>query len=393
MKNPIVELDGDEMARVLWKWVKDILIYPYVDLNTEYYDLQLSNRDKTKDKITVAAAEAIKYHKVGVKCATITPNDERQKEYNLEKIWKSPNATIRKIVGGIVFRSPITPSSISPLIPTWSNPITVARHSFGDIYASTSIEIREGTKVQTLLKLSNGSEEIIDIYDYEENGVFLTQTNLDSSIEEFAISCFDYALEQKIDMIFGTKDTVTGSYDNRFKNIFRDLYNDKYKKEFEKVGIKYTYTLIDNAIASVLKSNGNILWACKNYEGDLMSDMVATIFGSLSLMTSVLQSPNGVYEYEAAHGTITNHYHKYLKGEKTSSNPVAIIFAWANALERRGILDKNEELEDFGKKLKRTTLTVLEEGIITKDLTSLCNLEDKSVVYSEELLNIVAERI
>ena len=242
-------------------------------------------------------------------------------------------------------------------------------------------------------KLSNGSEEIIDIYDYEENGVFLTQTNLDSSIEEFAISCFDYALEQKIDMIFGTKDTVTGSYDNRFKNIFRDLYNDKYKKEFEKVGIKYTYTLIDNAIASVLKSNGNILWACKNYEGDLMSDMVATIFGSLSLMTSVLQSPNGVYEYEAAHGTITNHYHKYLKGEKTSSNPVAIIFAWANALERRGILDKNEELEDFGKKLKRTTLTVLEEGIITKDLTSLCNLEDKSVVYSEELLNIVAERI
>lgn len=391
MTNPIVELDGDEMARVIWAWVKEKLIEPFVDLKVQYYDLHLKNRDNTDDEVTIAAAEAIKKYRVGVKCATITPNKDRVKEYDLKKAWKSPNATIRKILNGTVFRTPIILDTIKPIIPSWTKPITVARHSYGDIYISTSLEVKEGTRVELLLTDKEGNTTKKEVFDFDEDGIVLTQVNVDSSIREFANTCFKYALEENCDLIFGTKDTVTKTYDYKFKNIFQELYIDLYKEKFEEKGISYTYTLIDDAISRVIKSSGGMVWACKNYEGDLMSDMVATGFGSLALMTSVLTSSDGCYQYEAAHGTVRRHYYRHLKGEKTSTNPIAIIFAWSNALRKRGQLDSNTNLVDFANKLEEATRRVINKGIVTKDLLKLSTVAEKKAVNSEEFLDLIAD--
>lgn len=393
MNTPIVELDGDEMTRIIWKWVKEKLIEPYVDLKTEYYDLHLKNRDDTDDQVTIDAANAIKKYGVGVKCATITANTDRKKEYDLKRISKSPNGIIRKIMDGTIFRKPILLDTVNPLVPTWEKPITIARHSYGDIYASVSLEVPKDTKAEIVLTDKDDNEIKRTIYNFQESGVVMGEYNLDSSIRNFAKSCFKYALEQKTDLIFSTKDTITKEYDYKFKDIFNKLYENEYKEKFEEAGITFLYTLIDDAVARVMRSEGGLIWACKNYDGDVMSDMVATVYGSLALMTSVLVSPEGAYEYEAAHGTVTRHYYRHLDGEETSTNPIATIFAWTGALRKRGELDSNKELVKFADALEKATLKTYDSGIITKDLMKLSKAKDKKWVNSEQILDEIAKNI
>jgi isocitrate dehydrogenase len=393
MNTPIVELDGDEMTRIIWKWVKEKLIEPYVDLKTEYYDLHLKNRDDTDDQVTIDAANAIKKYGVGVKCATITANTDRKKEYELKRISKSPNGIIRKIMDGTIFRKPILLDTVDPLVPTWKKPITIARHSYGDIYASVSLEVPKDTKAEIVLTDKDDNEVKRTIYNFQEPGVVMGEYNLDSSIRNFAKSCFKYALEQKTDLIFSTKDTITKEYDYKFKDIFNELYENEYKEKFEESGITFLYTLIDDAVARVMRSEGGLIWACKNYDGDVMSDMVATVYGSLALMTSVLVSPEGAYEYEAAHGTVTRHYYRHLDGEETSTNPIATIFAWTGALRKRGELDSNKELVKFADALEKATLKTYDSGIITKDLMKLSKAKDKKWVNSEQILDEIAKNI
>ncbi|MBN2287584.1 MAG: NADP-dependent isocitrate dehydrogenase [Tissierellales bacterium] len=392
MKNAIVELDGDEMTRIIWKWVKEKLIMPYVDLKTDYYDLHMQHRDKTNDQVTLEAAYAIKVNGVGVKCATITANEDRVKEYNLKEAWKSPNGTIRKILDGTVFRKPITIDTIIPYVPGWKKPITIARHAYGDVYSATGMEVGANTKAELILTDSMHHTIRKTVFEFKEEGVLLAEYNVDSSIRNFAKSCFKYALDEKTDLMFATKDTISKIYDNRFKEIFEEVFK-AFEEEFIKMGINYTYTLIDDAVAKIMKSEGGIIWACKNYDGDVMSDMVASGFGSLALMTSVLVSPEGAYEFEAAHGTVKNHYYKYLKGETTSTNPMAIIFAWTGALRKRGEIDHNQELVDFSINLEESAIEIVNEGTLTKDLFQLSSLKDKRWVESEEFLDCIAKRI
>ena len=385
MLTPLVEIDGDEMTRVLWQKIKDILICPYINLKTEYYDLGLENREKTSDKITIESAEAIKKYGVGVKCATITPNAQRVEEYKLSKMWKSPNGTIRSLLDGTVFREPIMVKGLRTYIPGWTQPIIVARHAYGDVYSGVEAYVDACGKAE--LKLPDG--ETKTIFDFSGAGVVQTMHNTDASIRSFARSCFNYALYVKKDLWFATKDTISKIYDHRFKDIFREIYENEYEQRFENAGITYFYTLIDDAVARVIKSHGGMIWACKNYDGDVMSDMIATAFGSLAMMTSVLVSPDGKYEYEAAHGTVTRHYYKYLKGEETSTNSMATIFAWTGALRKRGQLDNLPELADFADKLERASVLTIEKGTMTKDLVSLFDGESRAV-NSEEFLRAVA---
>ena len=397
MTTPIVEMDGDEMTRVLWGWIKDILILPYVDLKTEYYDLGLENRDRTDDKITVEAAEANKKYGVAVKCATITPNAQRVEEYHLKQMWKSPNGTIRRILDGTVFRAPILCKGITPYVPGWKKPIVLARHAYGDIYNSVEDRVGAGEKAYLVVEDKDGKEVRRRlIHDFAGGeGIVQGVHNVDKSIESFARSCFNYALEQKMPMYFATKDTISKTYDHHFKDIFNDLYDREYKEKFEAAGIWFMYTLIDDVVARVIRSEGGFLWACKNYDGDVMSDMVATAYGSLGMMSSVLVSPDGNYEYEAAHGTVTRHYYKYLKGETTSTNSVATIFAWTGALRKRGELDGNQELAAFADKLEKATVETIESGKMTGDLIPLFRREGVTPVKldSKEFLQAIAERL
>ena len=392
MQNPIVEMDGDEMTRILWAMIKDQLITPFVELNTEYYDLGLVNRDATDDKVTVEAGNAIKKYHVGVKCATITPNAQRMTEYNLKKMYKSPNGTIRGILDGTVFRTPIVTPGIKTFIPGWTQPITVARHSYGDIYKDTEFRVEGPGKAELLFTGADGSVQRETIYDFECPGVLQGAYNKDTSIESFARSCFEYALSEKKDLWFSTKDTIMKKYDGQFKDTFQRLYDTEYKTRFEAAGLEYFYTLIDDAVARVVRSNGGFIWALKNYDGDVMSDMISTAFGSLAMMTSVLVSADGNYEFEAAHGTVTRHYYKHLKGEKTSTNPVATIFAWSGAMKKRGELDGNKELERFGAALEEATMQTIGDGIMTGDLATL--MESKpTAVTSEEFIGAIRERL
>ena len=393
MQNPIVEMDGDEMTRILWQMIKDELILPFVDLNTIYYDLGLPHRDETDDQVTVDAANAIKKYKVGVKCATITPNSQRVEEYKLKKMWKSPNGTIRAVLDGTVFRKPIITPSIKPYVRTWEKPITIARHAYGDIYKATEYRVPEKGKAELVFTGENGASFRETIYDFECPGLIQGQYNKDSSIESFARSCFSYALSQKEDLWFSAKDTISKQYDQTFKNIFARIFEEEYKEDFDKAGIEYFYTLIDDAVARVIRSKGGFVWALKNYDGDVMSDMVSTAFGSLAMMTSVLISPDGCYEYEAAHGTVTRHYYRHLKGEKTGTNPIATIFAWTGALRQRGLIDNTPELCTFADKLEKACLATIEDGIMTGDLASLCSLENIKKVNSEEFMAAIRERL
>ena len=391
MKTPLVEMDGDEMTRILWKDIKDELILPFVDLKTEYYDLGLENRDLTNDQVTVDAAYANKKYGVSVKCATITPNAQRVEEYHLKEMWKSPNGTIRAILDGTVFRKPIMIDCISPIVSKWKKPITIARHAYGDVYKSSEIKV-PGKGIAKLV--FEGEDKIEkEIFSFETPGVLQGQYNTDSSIESFARSCFNYALDQKQDLWFGTKDTISKIYDHRFKDIFQEIYNKEYKDLFEKEGITYFYSLIDDITARVMRSDGGFIWACKNYDGDVMSDMVSTAFGSLAMMTSVLVSPDGHYEYEAAHGTVTRHYYRYLKGEKTSTNPIATIFAWSGALRKRGELDEIDALVYYTDVLEKACLHVLNNGILTKDLVLLAENIEVKEVNSEDFLKAVRKEI
>lgn len=371
MKTPLVEMDGDEMTRILWQEIKEKLILPFVDLKTEYYDLGLKHRDETDDEVTVQAAEATKKYGVAVKCATITPNKQRVEEYNLKQMWKSPNGTIRAALDGTVFRAPILLDCIKPAVKTWQKPITIARHAYGDVYKATEMRTETPGKAELVFTDNKGNETRETVYDFECDGVLQAQYNKDSSITSFARSCFNYALSTKQDLWFSTKDTISKKYDQTFKLLFENLYETEYKQAFEQAGITYFYTLIDDAVARVIRSKGGFVWALKNYDGDVMSDMVSTAFGSLAMMTSVLVSPDGKYEYEAAHGTVTRHYYRYLKGEKTSTNPVATIFAWSGALKKRGELDCLPELAAFGEKIEKATLDTLSSGVMTKDLIPL----------------------
>lgn len=380
MTTPLVEMDGDEMTRILWADIKELLLTPYIDLNTEYYDLGLRHRDDTDDKVTLDAAYATKKYGVAVKCATITPNAQRVEEYNLKEMWKSPNGTIRAVLDGTVFRSPIIVDGISSLVPTWTNPIVIARHAYGDVYRDVETYVEQGDKAEIVVSGNDGEKKRIEIFDFEKSaGVVLGMHNTDKSIESFARSCFNYALDVKLDLWFATKDTISKTYDHRFKDIFNDIFNAEYKDKFAAAGIEYFYTLIDDAIARVIRSHGGMIWACKNYDGDVMSDMVATAFGSLAMMTSVLVSPDGAYEYEAAHGTVTRHYYKHLKGEETSTNSVATIFAWTGALKKRGQLDGNKELENFAEKLEKATVKTIENGYMTKDLAGMFHKDGVTV--------------
>ncbi len=371
MITPLVEIDGDEMTRIIWKQIKDILLTPYIELRTEYYDLGLPNRDKTGDQVTIDAANAIKKYGVGVKCATITPNAQRMDEYHLQKMWKSPNGTIRAVLDGTVFRTPIVIDKIKPVVKNWQKPITIARHAYGDVYRGTEFRIGGEGKAELIFTGVDGTVQRSTIYDFECPGVLQGTYNKDTSIESFAHSCFKFALGIKQDLWFSCKDTISKVYDGTFKAIFERIYNENYKEAFEKAGITYFYTLIDDAVARVIRSSGGFIWACKNYDGDVMSDMISTAFGSLAMMTSVLVSPDGNYEYEAAHGTVTRHYYRYLKGEETSTNPVATIFAWTGALKKNGEKDNNDRLIDFASKLEKAVITTLEEGFCTKDLYNL----------------------
>ena len=372
MTNPIVEMDGDEMTRILWQQIKDELLTPFVELNTEYYDLGLPNRDATRDRVTVDAGNAIKKHHVGVKCATITPNKQRVEEYKLHEMWKSPNGTIRAILDGTVFRAPILTGMFQPYVANWKKPITIARHAYGDLYKGTEYRVPGPGTATLSFKGNDGTEFSQTIYDFECPGVLQGIYNKDSSIEAFAHSCFNYALSTKQDLWFSAKDTISKQYDQTFKLIFQRIYDEEYKAKFEAAGITYFYTLIDDAVARVMRSEGGFIWACKNYDGDVMSDMVSAAFGSLAMMTSVLVSPDGNFEYEAAHGTITRHYYRYLKGEQTSSNPIATIFAWTGALAKRGELDGNAALTAFAKKLENACLDTVRAGTMTGDLAALC---------------------
>lgn len=388
MTTPLVEMDGDEMTRILWQKIKDILILPHVELKTEYYDLGLKNREATKDKVTVEGAEAIKKYGVGVKCATITPNAQRVTEYNLSTMWKSPNGTIRSMLDGTVFRAPILAKGIKVLIPSWTKPITIARHAYGDVYSGVEAYVEGPGKAEFVLP--DGTRKTI--FDFKSAGIIQTMHNTDASIRSFARSCMNYALDVKRDLWFSTKDTISKIYDHRFKDIFREIYETEYEEKFEKAGIEYFYTLIDDAVARVVKSSGGMIWACKNYDGDVMSDMVATAFGSLAMMTSVLVSPDGKYEYEAAHGTVTRHYYKYLNGEETSTNSMATIFAWTGALRKRAQLDGLKDLEDFADRLEKASIDTIESGVMTKDLVGIFDGK-ATAVNSEDFLKAIAERL
>ena len=395
MKTPLVEMDGDEMTRILWKMIKDELILPFVDLKSEYYDLGLPERERTKDRVTIDAANANKRYGVAVKCATITPNKQRVEEYNLTEMWKSPNGTIRAILDGTVFRAPILIDSIKPAVRNWKKPITIARHAFGDVYKATEYIVPGEGKAELVFTDKNGVEQFRKtIYDFECPGVLQGMFNKETSIRSFAHSCFKYALQTKQDLWFGAKDTISKQYDQTFKLIFQEIYEKDYKAEFEKLGISYFYTLIDDAVSRVMKSEGGYIWACKNYDGDVMSDMVSTAFGSLAMMTSVLVSPDGNYEYEAAHGTVTRHYYRYLKGEETSTNPIATIFAWSGALRKRGEIDDLPRLVDFANRLEEASLATLNDGIMTKDLAFL--VEEgftATAVNSETFIKEIAKRL
>ena len=393
MTTPIVEMDGDEMTRILWKMIKDELILPFVDLKTEYYDLGLPNRDKTNDQVTIDSAEATKKYGVAVKCATITPNAQRMDEYHLHKMWKSPNGTIRSILDGTVFRAPITIPSIKPVVKNWEKPITIARHAYGDVYKSVEIKAEEAGIAKLVFEGKSGKKEEIVIHEFDGPGVIQGMHNTDKSIASFAHSCFKFAIDTKQDLWFATKDTISKKYDAGFRKIFEDIYEKQYKAEFERLGIEYFYTLIDDAVARVIRSKGGFIWACKNYDGDVMSDMLSTAFGSLAMMTSVLVSPDGNYEYEAAHGTVTRHYYRYLKGEETSTNPMATIFAWSGALRKRGVLDNNDALVDFANRLEAACFKTLGEGIVTKDLVNLMEDVEAKAVTSAEFIKAIKERI
>lgn len=393
MTKPLVEMDGDEMTRILWGMIKDELLNPFVDLKTEYYDLGLEYRNKTNDSITVEAAEAIKKYGVGVKCATITPNASRVKEYNLKEMWKSPNGTIRAILDGTVFRAPIIIDSIKPYVKTWQEPITIARHAYGDVYRDVEMKVEEKGKVELVFTNESGQETRELIHNFDGNGVVLGMHNLDKSIESFARSCFNFAVDTKQDLWFASKDTISKKYDHTFKDIFQDIFDKEYKEKFEELNIEYFYTLIDDAIARVIKSKGGYIWACKNYDGDVMSDMVATAFGSLAMMTSVLVSPEGYYEYEAAHGTVQRHYYKHIAGKETSTNSIATIFAWSGALRKRGELDNLNELVEFANKLEEASIKTINEGYMTKDLALLSDLESITVTNSYDFIKQIRIRL
>ena len=393
MKTPLVEMDGDEMTRILWKEIKDRLILPFVDLKTEYYDLGLPHRDETNDQVTVDAANANKKYGVAVKCATITPNAQRVEEYKLKEMWKSPNGTIRAVLDGTVFRAPIVVKGISPSVSTWKKPIVLARHAYGDVYKNSELRVDGAARAELTVTYPDGRVESKLIHDFKGAGIIQGMHNTDASIASFARACFNYALSLKQDLWFSTKDTISKIYDHRFKDIFAEIYEAEYKAKFEAAGIEYFYTLIDDAVARVIRSEGGFIWACKNYDGDVMSDMVATAFGSLAMMTSVLVSPDGNYEYEAAHGTVTRHYYKHLKGEPTSTNSVATIFAWSGALRKRGELDELPELMAFADKLEAATLGTIEDGVMTGDLYALSTLENKRKVGSVEFLDEIAKRL
>ncbi len=390
--NPIVEMDGDEMTRILWKMIKELLLAPFVELNTKYFDLGLPCRDETCDQVTIEAAKAAKELGVSVKCATITPNQQRVAEYGLKQMWKSPNGTIRAVLDGTVFRAPILVSNVKPVIPRWTKPITIARHAYGDVYRASEIRVPGPGKAELVFTGEDGKVLRTSVYDFEGPGLLQAMHNKDSSIRSFAHSCFRYALATGQDLWFSTKDTVSKTYDQTFKLLFQEIYDSSYKPLFEKAGIEYFYTLIDDAAARVVRSEGGFIWACKNYDGDVMSDLVSTAFGSLAMMTSVLVSPDGAFEYEAAHGTVTRHYYKYLKGEATSTNPVATIFAWSGALKKRGELDKNQPLVDFAERLERATLDTIESGVMTQDLASLATGSPRSVT-SQAFIEAIAERL
>lgn len=392
MTTPLVEMDGDEMTRILWKMIKDELILPFVDLKTEYYDLGLKHRDETGDKITVEAAEATKKYGVAVKCATITPNAQRMTEYELHQMWKSPNGTIRSILDGTVFRTPITLPTIKPAVRNWQKPITIARHAYGDVYKSVEIRTEEEGTARLVYDTKSGKHEEIVIHEFKGPGVLQGMHNTDKSIRSFAHSCFKFAIDMKEDLWFSTKDTISKKYDARFREIFDEVYAE-YKDDFERLGLTYFYTLIDDAVARVIRSNGGFIWACKNYDGDVMSDMVSTAFGSLAMMTSVLVSPDGNYEYEAAHGTVTRHYYKYLKGEETSTNPIATIFAWSGAFRKRGELDNLPELTRFGEQLEAACFDTLNEGIVTKDLVNLMEGIEPKAVNSADFLKAIRQHL
>ncbi len=393
MKTPIVELDGDEMTRVLWPHIKEKLIQPFIELKTEYYDLGLVKRDETDDKITVDAANAIIKYGVGVKNATITPNEERVKEYNLKKQWKSPNGTIRAMLDGTVFRKPIIVKNVQPSVRSWKSPIIVGRHAYGDVYKCAEIYAANGGELKISVTDKQGVTVNETIIKVDEPAVVLGMHNTIPSIESFAISCFEYALDQKIDIWFATKDTISKIYDQTFKKVFEDIFNKKYKSKFDKLGISYNYTLIDDMVARLVKSEGGFLWACKNYDGDVMSDLVASAFGSLAMMTSVLVSPKGYFEYEAAHGTVQKHYYKHLKGEKTSTNPVALIFAWSGALRKRGELDNITELVQFADILEKAVIDIIESGIVTGDIALICEPKAVKTLNSLEFIDAIASRL
>lgn len=393
MTTPLVEMDGDEMTRIIWKMIKDELLLPFIDLKTEYYDLGLVERDKTDDKVTFDASYATQKYGVAVKCATITPNAQRVEEYNLKQMWKSPNGTIRAILDGTVFRAPIIIDSIKPAVRNWKKPITIARHAYGDVYKATEYRVPQKGKAELVFTGEDGTQFRETVYDYECPGVLQAQYNKDNSIRSFAHSCFQFAIDTKQDLWFSTKDTISKQYDQTFKLIFAEIYENEYKEKFEELGIEYFYTLIDDAVARVIRSEGGYIWACKNYDGDVMSDMVSTAFGSLAMMTSVLVSPDGKYEYEAAHGTVTRHYYRYLEGEETSTNPMATIYAWSGALKKRGELDNLPELVAFGEKLEEACIDTLNDGIMTKDLVGLVQGITPTSVTTSQFIAAIRERL
>ena len=391
MTTPLVEMDGDEMTRILWKMIKEELLLPYIDLKTEYYDLGLEYRNETNDQVTLDSAEATKKYGVAVKCATITPNAARMKEYNLKEMWKSPNGTIRAALDGTVFRAPIIVKGIEPCVKNWKKPITLARHAYGDVYKNTEIKVPGPGKAELVFTAEDGTEIRETIHNFTGAGIIQGIHNTDKSIASFAKACFNYALDTKQDLWFATKDTISKKYDHNFKDIFQEIYDLEYKEKFDAAGIEYFYTLIDDAVARVMKAKGGFIWACKNYDGDVMSDMVSSAFGSLAMMTSVLVSPSGVYEYEAAHGTVQRHYYKHLNGEETSTNSVATIFAWTGALRKRGELDGNQELMAFADKLEAATIKTIEDGKMTKDLALITSLENVTVLNSEGFIKAIRE--
>ena len=393
MKTPLVEMDGDEMTRILWKIIKDELIYPFIDLKSEYYDLGLEYRNETNDKVTFDSAYATQKYGVAVKCATITPNAARMTEYNLKEMWKSPNGTIRAILDGTVFRAPIVVKGIEPCVKNWKKPITIARHAYGDVYKSVEIDVPGAGTAELVFTGEDGQVIKETIHKFDGPGVIQGQHNIDKSIESFARSCFNFALETKQDLWFATKDTISKKYDHTFKDIFQEIFDNEYKEKFDAAGIEYFYTLIDDAVARVMKSEGGFIWACKNYDGDVMSDMISSAFGSLAMMTSVLVSPDGKYEYEAAHGTVQRHYYKHLKGEETSTNSVATIFAWTGALRKRGELDNIPELMEFADKLEQATIKTIEDGKMTKDLALITTMKDVTVLNSENFIKAIRETL